>query len=124
MRPFLTAAVLVAAAALLSSLDSRSDVRLLEIGDGDLELVPLDGAAGPESIIFDKGRRGAVHGRVRRESPQVAAGGAAVGGALLLGAGAVSSFARLHPSIHHASSLCCTLPAMMRICKVLVGPSN
>ena len=65
-------AVLVAAAALLSSLDSRSDVRLLEIGDGDLELVPLDGAAGPESIIFDKGGEGPFtgvsDGRVLRRS--------------------------------------------------------
>uniref|UniRef100_K3ZIZ1 Strictosidine synthase conserved region domain-containing protein n=1 Tax=Setaria italica TaxID=4555 RepID=K3ZIZ1_SETIT len=45
--------VLVAAAAFLS-LDSLSDVRRLEIGNGDVELVPLDGAAGPESIVFDK----------------------------------------------------------------------
>ena len=67
-------AVLVAAAALLSSLDSRSDVRLLEIGDGDLELVPLDGAAGPESIIFDKGGEGPFtgvsDGRVLRWRPE------------------------------------------------------
>ena len=55
-------AVVVAAAALLSSLDSRSDVRLLEIGDGDLELVPLDGAAGPESVVFDRGGEGPYAG--------------------------------------------------------------
>jgi len=33
------AALLAAAALLLSSLDSRSDVRMLEIGDGDAELL-------------------------------------------------------------------------------------
>jgi len=67
-------AVLVAAAALLSSLDSRSDVRLLEIGDGDLELVPLDGAAGPESVVFDRGGEGPYagvsDGRVLRWRPE------------------------------------------------------
>ncbi|KAL6906064.1 hypothetical protein ACP4OV_003665 [Aristida adscensionis] len=46
------AAAVVAAAAVLA-LDSRGDVRVLEIGDGDVELVPLDaGAAGPESVAF------------------------------------------------------------------------
>lgn len=48
---FLALAVFAAAAIL--SLDSRSDVRQLEIRDGDVELIPLlDGAAGPESIVF------------------------------------------------------------------------
>ncbi|XP_066336407.1 protein STRICTOSIDINE SYNTHASE-LIKE 2-like isoform X3 [Miscanthus floridulus] len=47
------AALLAAAALMLSSLDSRSDVRMLEIGDGDAELLPLlDGAVGPESLVF------------------------------------------------------------------------
>ena len=67
-------AVLVAAAALLSSLDSRSDVRLLEVGDSDLELVPLDGAAGPESVVFDRGGEGPYagvsDGRVLRWRPE------------------------------------------------------
>ncbi|XP_039835583.1 protein STRICTOSIDINE SYNTHASE-LIKE 10-like isoform X2 [Panicum virgatum] len=67
-------AVVVTAAALLSSLDSRSDVRLLEIGDGDLELVPLDGAAGPESVVFDRGGEGPYagvsDGRVLRWRPE------------------------------------------------------
>uniref|UniRef100_A0A0D9XWS4 Strictosidine synthase conserved region domain-containing protein n=1 Tax=Leersia perrieri TaxID=77586 RepID=A0A0D9XWS4_9ORYZ len=49
----------VFAAAAILSLDSRSDVRLLEIRDGDVELIPLlDGAAGPESIVFDDGGEG------------------------------------------------------------------
>ncbi|KAJ1274134.1 hypothetical protein BS78_05G039200 [Paspalum vaginatum] len=57
MRPRrLVLAALVAAAALLLSLDSRSDVTVLEVGAGEaggLELVPLlDGAAGPESFEF------------------------------------------------------------------------
>jgi hypothetical protein len=46
---------------LLSSLDSRSDVRLLEIGDSDAdaELLPLDsGAVGPESLVFSGDRDG------------------------------------------------------------------
>uniref|UniRef100_A0A0D3HI24 Strictosidine synthase conserved region domain-containing protein n=1 Tax=Oryza barthii TaxID=65489 RepID=A0A0D3HI24_9ORYZ len=46
-------ALAVFAAAAILSLDSRSDVRQLEIRDGDVELIPLlDGAAGPESIVF------------------------------------------------------------------------
>ena len=47
--------LLAAAALVLSSLDSRSDVRLLEIGDADAELLLLpllDGAVGPESLVF------------------------------------------------------------------------
>ena len=70
----------VAAAALLpsSSLDSRSDVRILEIGDGDgdvLQLLPLlDGAVGPESLVFadDDGGgpfTGVSDGRVLRWVP-------------------------------------------------------
>ncbi|KAF8656729.1 hypothetical protein HU200_060521 [Digitaria exilis] len=58
----LVLAALVAAAALLSSLDSLSDVRRLELGDGDLELVPLDGAVGPETIIFGDGGEGPFTG--------------------------------------------------------------
>ena len=53
-------AVSVAAAVL--SLDSRSDVRLLEIRDGNVELIPLDGAAGPESIVFDEDGEGPYTG--------------------------------------------------------------
>ncbi|KAG0528664.1 hypothetical protein BDA96_05G031200 [Sorghum bicolor] len=71
----------VAAAALLpsSSLDSRSDVRILEIGIGDgdgvLQLLPLlDGAVGPESLVFadDDGGgpfTGVSDGRVLRWVP-------------------------------------------------------
>ena len=72
-------AVAAAAAALLpsSSLDSRSDVRILEIGDGDdvLQLLPLlDGAVGPESLVFadDDGGgpfTGVSDGRVLRWVP-------------------------------------------------------
>jgi hypothetical protein len=69
------AALLAAAALLLSSLDSRSDVRVLEIGDGDAELLPLlDGAVGPESLVFaDDGDggpfTGVSDGRVLRWVP-------------------------------------------------------
>ncbi|XP_022681701.1 protein STRICTOSIDINE SYNTHASE-LIKE 2-like [Setaria italica] len=71
----LVLAVLVAAAAFLS-LDSLSDVRRLEIGNGDdVELVPLlDGAAGPESIAFDESGGGPYtsvsDGRVLRWLPE------------------------------------------------------
>ncbi|CAL4896967.1 unnamed protein product [Urochloa decumbens] len=69
----LVLAVFVAAAALLS-LDSLSDVRRLEIGDGDVELVPLDGAAGPESVVFGGGGEGPFtgvsDGRVLRWMPE------------------------------------------------------
>nr|CBX25372.1 hypothetical_protein [Oryza brachyantha] len=52
-------ALAVFAAAAVLSLDLRSDVRLLEIRDGDVELIPLlDGAAGPESIVFGGGGEG------------------------------------------------------------------
>uniref|UniRef100_A0A0E0F9E1 2-isopropylmalate synthase n=1 Tax=Oryza meridionalis TaxID=40149 RepID=A0A0E0F9E1_9ORYZ len=52
-------ALAVFAAAAILSLDSRSDVRQLEIRDGDVELIPLlDGAAGPESIVFDDAGEG------------------------------------------------------------------
>lgn len=69
------AVLLAAAALLLSSLDSRSDVSLLEIGDADadLDLLPLmDGAAGPESLAFagDSGPfTGVSDGRVLRWVP-------------------------------------------------------
>jgi hypothetical protein len=70
-------AALVAAAAFLSSLDSLSDVRRLELGDGDVELVPLDGAVGPESIVFDDSESGVggpytsvSDGRVLRWRPE------------------------------------------------------
>ncbi|KAK3139292.1 hypothetical protein QOZ80_5AG0380820 [Eleusine coracana subsp. coracana] len=58
---------LVAAAVLLSLDDSRGnssdDVRLLEIGDGDVELVPLDdGAVGPESVVFGEEGEGPYTG--------------------------------------------------------------
>ncbi|KAK3136090.1 hypothetical protein QOZ80_5BG0427920 [Eleusine coracana subsp. coracana] len=58
---------LVAAAVLLSLDDSRGnngdDVRLLEIGDDDVELVPLDdGAAGPESVVFGEEGEGPFTG--------------------------------------------------------------
>ncbi|CAN6348982.1 unnamed protein product [Urochloa humidicola] len=69
----LVLAALVAAAALLS-LDSVSDIRRLEIGDGDVELVPLDGAAGPESVVFGGGGggpfTGVSDGRVLRWLPE------------------------------------------------------
>ncbi|KAG8093562.1 hypothetical protein GUJ93_ZPchr0012g19590 [Zizania palustris] len=52
-------ALAVFAAAAILSPDSRSDVRQLEIRDGNVELIPLlDGAAGPESIVFDEGGEG------------------------------------------------------------------
>ena len=114
------AALLAAAALMLSSLDSRSDVRMLEIGNGDVELLPLDGAVGPESLVFSgdgDGEGGPVHRRVGRAGPQVG------GRALLLRARPVS-FHRRRPvpmitvgsfvpramlvsgvSVHHASSL-------------------
>ncbi|TVU50806.1 hypothetical protein EJB05_02196, partial [Eragrostis curvula] len=60
-KKLLVFAALVAAAVLLT-LDSRSDVRLLEIRDGDVELVPLDGAAGPESVVFGEDGEGPYTG--------------------------------------------------------------
>ncbi|XP_062183286.1 protein STRICTOSIDINE SYNTHASE-LIKE 10-like isoform X2 [Phragmites australis] len=62
MRAELFVLAALVAAPILLSLGSRSDVGLLEIGDGNVELVPLDGAAGPESIVFGGGGEGPYTG--------------------------------------------------------------
>lgn len=71
---------------MLPSLDSSGDVRLLEIGDA--ELLPLYGAAGPESLVFaggyGDGGEGGPRSRACRTAGCLGAGGAALGRALLL----------------------------------------
>uniref|UniRef100_J3N5X6 Strictosidine synthase conserved region domain-containing protein n=1 Tax=Oryza brachyantha TaxID=4533 RepID=J3N5X6_ORYBR len=61
----LAAAVAAAAAALFVSLDDSrgGDVRTLEIGERDVELIAVDGgAAGPESVAFDAAGEGPYTG--------------------------------------------------------------
>ncbi|KAF0897201.1 hypothetical protein E2562_034244 [Oryza meyeriana var. granulata] len=56
-------AAAVAAAAFCLSLDSRGDVRVLEIGERDVELITVDGGAvGPESVAFDADGEGPYTG--------------------------------------------------------------
>uniref|UniRef100_A0A0D9XWS3 Strictosidine synthase conserved region domain-containing protein n=1 Tax=Leersia perrieri TaxID=77586 RepID=A0A0D9XWS3_9ORYZ len=72
----LAAAVAVAAAFCLSSTSPEyDDVRVLEIGERDVELITLDGGAvGPESIVFDANGEGPYtgvsDGRVLKWLPQ------------------------------------------------------
>lgn len=81
----------VSVAAAILSLDSRSDVTLLEIRHGNVELIPLDSAAGPESIVFDEDGKGAYtgvsDGRILKWRPPERRW--PVGGALVLCVGAV-----------------------------------
>lgn len=67
-------AAAVAAAFLFLSLDSQRDVRVLEIREGGVELIPVDGAAGPESVAFDANGEGPYtgvsDGRILRWLPQ------------------------------------------------------